>query len=126
MIKSGLWNPKKVMMGAFLLCFFITGIPFWLIPYSNVTVPNSFFGIGIVAVFFTAAALAFRFGFRKGLAVPGLVFPAVLMVRVVVEGVMDPSRHNLWPLALIIVVILGFVVAGTGATLGWLTSKLYR
>ena len=126
MIKSGLWNPKKVMMGAFLLCFFIAGIPFWLIPYSNVTLPNSFFGIGIVAVFFTAAALAFRFGFRKGLTVPGLVFPAVLMIRVVVEGVMEPSRHNLWPLALIIAVILGFVIAGTGATLGWLTSKLYR
>lgn len=126
MIKNCLWNPNKVMMGAFLLCFFIAGIPFWLIPYSNVTVPNSFFGIGIVAVFFTAAVLAFRFGFRKGLAVPALVFPAVLMVRVVVEGVMDPSRHNLWPLALIFVVILGFVVAGTGATLGWLTSRLYR
>ena len=126
MRKNGLWNPKKVMIGAFLLCFFIAGIPFWLIPYSNVTVPNSFFGIGIIAVFSIAAVLAFRFGFRKGLVVPGLVFPAVLMIRVVVEGVMEPSRHNLWPLALIIVVILGFVVAGAGATLGWLTSRLHR
>jgi len=117
---------KKVLFGAFFLCFFVAGIPFWLIPYSKVTVPNSFFGIGAVVVFFMAMVLAFRFGFRKALLVPGLAFPAVLMARVVVEGIMDPSRHNLWPLALIITVLTGLVVAGSGATLGWLASRLLR
>jgi hypothetical protein len=125
-MRSGLWDPKKVMIGAFLLCFIIAGTSFWQIPYSNVTMPNSFFGIGVIVVFAVAAALAFQFSFIKGLLVPGLVFPAVLMVRVIVEGVMEPSRHNLWPLALIIAVILGLVVAGTGATLGWLASRLFR
>ncbi len=126
MRKNGLSSPKKVMIGAFLLCFFIAGIPFWQIPYSNLTVPNSFFGAGIIAVFSIAVVLAFRFGIKKGIVVPGLALPSVLMLRVVVEGVMEPSRHNLWPLALIITVILGFVVAGAGATLGWLASRLLR
>jgi len=122
----GLWIPEKPMIGAFMLCFFAAGIPFWVIPYSNVTVPNSFFGVGIIVVFSAAIVLAFRFGFIKGLLVPGLVFPAVLMIRVIVEGILEPSRHNLWPLALIITVLLGLVVAGTGATLGWLAARLFR
>jgi hypothetical protein len=121
-----MWNSKKVMIGAFLLCFIITGISFWQIPYSNVTLPNSFFGIGVIMVFVVATVLAFQFSFIKGLLVSGLVFPAVLMVRVIVEGIMVPSRHNLWPLALIIAVILGLVVAGTGASLGWLIARLLR
>ena len=109
-----------------MLCFFIVGIPFWNISYSNVTVPNSFYGIGVIVVFSVATALAFRFNFIKGLFVPGLVFPAALMVRVIVEGIIDPSRHNLWPLALIITLILGLAVAGMGATLGWLAARLFR
>ncbi|MGD9659728.1 MAG: hypothetical protein AB7U63_00505 [Porticoccaceae bacterium] len=123
MATNHLWTPKKVKIGAFLLCFFIAGIPFWSIPYTDVTVPNSFFGIGILVAFVAAAVLASRFGFIQGLVNVGSVFPAVLMVRVVVEGIMEPSRHNLWPLALIIAVILGLIVAGAGATLGWLVSR---
>jgi len=123
---SGLWAPKKTMIGAFMLCFFIAGIPFWNTSYSNLSLPNSFFGLGVIAVFSVAAALAFRFNFIKGLLVPGLVFPAVLMVRVVVEGIIDPGRHNLWPFALIIAVILGLIVTGMGATVGWLAARLFR
>lgn len=124
--KSDLWNPQKVMVGSFLLCFFVAGIPVWLIPYSSLNVPDAFYGLGVVTVFFMALILSFRFGIRKGLVVPGLVFPAVLMIRVVVEGIMDPGRHNLWPLALVIVAVLGFAVAGAGAALGWLGARIFR
>lgn len=126
--ESNLWSQQKVTIGAFLLCFFIVGIPFWKIPYSNVSLPNAFFGVGVLAVFVVAALLcvSFRFSFRRGLVVPGAAYPAALMIRVVVEGAMEPSRHNLWPLALIIAVLLGVVVAGSGALLGWLTARLLR
>jgi hypothetical protein len=126
MREIGFWSPKRVISSALLLCFFIAGISFWKIPYSNANVPNSFFGIGVTSVFLTAAVLAFKFGFRKGFIGPALVFPAVLMVRVIVEGIIVPSRHNLWPLALIITVVLSLAVAGTGATLGWLVARLFR
>ena len=49
---------------------------------------------------------------------------AALMLRVVVEGIQDPSRHNLWPLALIIVVVLGVVVAAPGAVVARLLSRV--
>lgn len=126
MNERNLSNPKRITLGASLLCFFISGISFWRIPYSNVTLPDSFYGAGVLVVFATAAALSFRFSFRKGLLLPGLVFPAVLMTRVIAEGVVDPTRHNLWPLALTIAVLLGFAVSGSGATLGWLAAKLFR
>lgn len=126
MRKNSVWTQRKVTLGAFIVCFFIAGIPFWQIPYSNVTVPNAFFGFGTLVVFSMAAALAFRHGFGRGIVFPGLVFPAILMTRVIVEGFLDPTRHNLWPLALIITLLLGFAVAGPGAALGWLVSRLLR
>jgi len=128
MASRTVWSKKQVSIGAFLLCFLVVGVPFWSIPYSKVTVPNSFYGLGVLAVFVAATLLCsrFRFSFRRGLAVPALAFPAALMARVVVEGLMDPSRHNLWPLALIIAMVLGVVVAGSGALLGWLAVRLLR
>lgn len=121
-------SAKKVSIGAFLLCFFIVGVPFWNIPYANVSLPNSFFGIGVTVVFTTSVllSLVFRFSFRRSTAVPALAFPAALMARVVVEATIEPSRHNLWPLALIIAVLMGFVVAGAGALLGWLSARVFR
>lgn len=119
-------HPKPVQIGAFLLCFLAAGIPFWRIPYSEVSVPNAFYGVGVIVVFVAAAVLAYRFGVIEGLRWSGLVLPAVLMARVVVEGVLDPTRHNLWPLALVIALVLGVAVAGAGAALGWLASRLRR
>mgnify|MGYP001038760300 CR=1 FL=1 len=128
MAENIIWTPKKVTLGAFLLCFFLVGIPFWQIPYSRVSVPNSFFGIGALGVFVAATVLCavFEFSFQKGLIVPGLAFPATLMIRVVIEGIMEPGRHNLWPLALIIAALTGLVVGGAGALLGCLMARLFR
>lgn len=126
MKEGNLWFPKKAMIGAFILCFIIAGIPFWQTPYAQLAVPNAFFGIGAIAVFSVAAVLAFRFSFRQGLIIPGLVFPAVLMIRVIVEGLVEPGRHNLWPLALIIAIVAGMLVACAGAVCGWLAGRLFR
>lgn len=123
---SPLFNSKNATKWAFVLVFFVSGASFWQIPYSEVSVPNAFFGISVIAVFLVALFLAFQFGFKKGLIVSGLVLPAVLMARVFVEAILEPTRHNLWPLALMIVLVLGFIVAGAGATLGWLASRLLR
>ena len=119
-------SQKTLTVGVFLCCFLLAGIPFWQIPYSLVTVPNSFFGFGVVVVFAGAAVLAFRLGIAKGVMVGGAVFPAILMARVLVEGIIDPTRHNLWPLALIIAMVLGLIVAGLGAAFGWLGGRLLK
>ena len=120
------YSPKTLPLGVFLCCFLLAGLPFWQIPYSSVTVPNSFFGFGVVVVFAGAAVLGFRLGVAKGVMVGAAVFPAVLMARVLVEGIMEPTRHNLWPLALIIAMVLGLIVAGLGAAVGRLAGRLLK
>jgi len=111
-------DARSALIGAFLLGFAVAGIPFWRIPYSALVVPDAFYGIGVGVVFVAAAVLAYRHGALKGLLCAALVLPAVLMARVIVESVLDPTRHNLWPLALAIVLVLGLVVAGAGAACG--------
>ena len=66
-----------------------------------------------------------RAGFGMSLLVPGLALPAVLMALVVVEVAIDPPHHNLWPLALAIVLAMGLAAAGAGALAGWLLSPLW-
>lgn len=119
-------DARPALIGTFLLGFLVAGLPFWRIPYSELTVPDAFYGIGVIVVFVVAAVLACRYGALKGLLCAALVLPAVLMARVIVEGVLEPTRHNLWPLALIIALVLGFAVAGVGAACGWLASRLLR
>ncbi len=115
---------RLFLPAVFVLGFLVVGLPFWLIPYSSVTVPNSFFGLGAATVFVLAAFLGFRVGFWKGLLVAGAVMPSVLMCRVVVEALIEPTRHNLWPLALMIVVVMALALAGIGALLGWVVAKV--
>lgn len=121
-------DSRKLLGGAFVLCFFAVGIPFWQIPYSQVNVPNAFYGIGLVLLFTVAVLLRAMSvaSFRNSFLVPGLAPAAALMVRVIVEGVMDPSRHNLWPVVLVIVLVLGFAVAGGGALAGALLARVWR
>lgn len=120
-------GSRRALAGAFVLCLLVAGIPFWRIPYSEVNVPDAFYGIGLLAVFAFAALLraSGRAGFGKSLLIPGLVLPAVLMVRVIVEGVIDPTRHNLWPLVVVIVLVMGFAASGSGALVGWLLTPLW-
>lgn len=124
--KARKWD--RISIGAFLLCFFTAGIPFWRTPYAEVNLPNAFYGVSSVAVFVTGALLAtvFRFSFQRSLAVSALVFPAVLLARVLVEASLEPSLHNLWPLALAIAAVFGFITGGAGALLGWLLARVFR
>lgn len=115
---------RPALIGGFLLSFVVAGIPVWRVPYSALTVPDAFYGLSVVVVFVAAVVLVFRHGVLQGLLCAALILPAVLMARVIVEGLLDPTRHNLWPVALIIALVLGFAVAGAGASCGWLVSRL--
>lgn len=115
---------RWALIGAFLLSFVAAGIPVWRLPYSVLTVPDAFYGFSLVVVFVAAVVLVFRHGVLQGLLCGTLILPSVLMARVIVDGLLDPTRHNLWPLALIIALVLGFAVAGAGASCGWLASRL--
>ena len=117
---------KPIQSAVFLGCLLVVGVPFWRIPYDSVNVSDAFYGQGLAVLAIAPLVLAWfaRTGFARSLLIPALAPAAALLLRVIVEGIQDPSRHNLWPLALIIVLVLGVVVAAPGAVLSRLLSRV--
>ncbi|QGU32303.1 hypothetical protein E6P07_04435 [Thermochromatium tepidum ATCC 43061] len=114
------------LSAAFLVGMLSVGIPVWLMPYSKLNVPSALYGAGLVVVFILAALLrASGFStFSRTLHVLSASVPAALMARIVVEGAMDPTKHNLWPLAIIISAVVGYAATAPGVILGQLIYRL--
>ena len=107
---------------AFLAAFVAVGLPYWLIPYHQVNLPNALLTAGVVVV--PLAALVLRlFGAARtwlAMAIAGAAVPAAVMARVLVDCVRDPTAHNLWPFELVIACFVGFGPGLAGALLGQL------
>ncbi len=116
------WQP------GFALAFFTVGVPYWLVPYNKLNLPDALLGAGLVVVF--AAALAARLysgkSFMRVVMVMGAAVPTVVMMRVVIDGVRDATSHNLWPLEVIIAIFVGGAVALMGALAGSVMLWLLR
>lgn len=117
------WQP------GFALAFFAVGVPYWLIPYNRLNLPDALLGVELLVVFAVAALARMYSGksFLRVAMVMGSAVPAVVMARVVVDGVLDYSDHNLWPFEVVIAILVGGAVAVTGALAGsmlpWLSRK---
>src|SRR5690606_10986090 len=118
-------TEKRILALAFAAGFLAVGIPFWPIPYSHVGLPNDIWGWGLVALVVLAflCRVAADTGFWRAALVVGSSVPAAVFARVVVEGIRDPSSHNLWPLELILSAGPGFLAAGAGALAGGLLVR---
>jgi len=114
------------LSAAFVISLLGVGISFWQIPYSKLNVPDALYGPGLVVVFILALLLrVFAVApFLKVMNVLAASVPAAVVVRVIVEGIMDPTKHNLWPLVVIISTMVGYAVAAPGAILGHLFGRL--
>lgn len=121
-------NHPSWLRAAFILSFLSAGIPYWLIPYRHVDLPSALIGPGLLVIGMAAlllqAATAARFW--KTVRTLGWALAAAVLARVIVEGLRDPSSHNLWPFELIIALLLGFACALAGALLGHLVARLRR
>ena len=116
------WQP------GFTAAFFTVGVPYWLTPYNKVNLPDSVLGAGLLVVI-AAAALARVYSgrpFWRVVAIMGSVVPAVVMARVVVDGLRDSTSHNLWPFEVVIAVSVGGMAALVGTLLGSLVLLLSR
>lgn len=111
---------------AFLAAFVAVGVPYWLIPYRQVNLPNALLTAGLVAVPLAALLLRWFGAAHVWLAtvVAGSAVPAVVMARVIVDCVQDPTAHNLWPFEVVIACVLGFASALVGALAGKLIDLL--
>lgn len=111
---------------AFLLSFLGAGIPFWLIPYHQVILPSALISPGLVVIVITALVLrsALITPFWKTVRLMGSSLAAAVLARVLVEGIRDPSSHNLWPFEVAIALVLGFSCSLAGAAIGSLIARL--
>ncbi len=117
------WQP------GFALAFFAVGVPYWLIPYKKLNLPDALLGAELVVVFVVAALARMYSGksFMRVVMVMGSAVPAVVMARVVADGILDYSAHNLWPFEVVIAILVGGAVAVAGTLAGsvvlWLSRK---
>ena len=123
--------PKKnifYLLSALVVCFLVMGIPYWLIPYSSLSLPNALYDIGLALV--VAGALAFHvsgLGFLQSAVSFGCIAPAVVATRIILDTARDGSTHNLFPFEIAIAVFVGFVAAAFGAVIGMVIRRLlYR
>jgi hypothetical protein len=116
---------RWVVSAGFGVSLAVVGIPYWMIPYREVSLPDTLLGPALLSVVAAgAAARALQAAsWRKAVAIIGAAAPAAVMLRVIVECAIDPTAHNLWPFELAIAAVIGFTCAAAGATLGQLLAR---
>ena len=104
----------------------LIGIPFWRQPYNadylgDLALQLGFVGLAAVTAVLAASGTArLQPIFWTTLA----VFPAAVMIRVVVETASDPTDHNLWPFELIFAAVFSLIAVVPGLVIGVLVRRL--
>ncbi len=116
------WAP------AFFVAFFAVGISYWQIPYAKLSLPDSLIGMGLLVVSVVAGVTR---AFAKSRLLPvifvvGAAVPCAVFARVVVDGMRDPTSHNLWPIELVIAAVVGLIASSAGALIGSVPALLSR
>lgn len=121
------WVKCYGLKAAFAIGVLSIGIPFWLMPYNKINVPDALYGPGLAIVFLLALLLraAGITTFLRTLNVMAATVPAAVMARVIVEGfLMDPKKHNLWPLVIVIAAVVGYLTIAPGVVIGHVICRL--
>ncbi len=121
---------REPMSGAFVgtvaAAFLAAGIPWWLAPYNRFTFSTPLAIVGFLAFVGIAAAAAgwSRLGLAGATFAAGGAVPGAVMARVVVDGLRDPTSHNLWPFEIVLAAAFGFVVAFLAGLSGRLLRRM--
>lgn len=117
--------PRSLIL-SFAVSFFATGIPYWLIPYREVNLPNALISPGLFIL--CIAALLLRFyniaSFWKITGIITATIPGIVIFRLLFEVLQDPTSHNLWPFEVIIAIIVGIACTLPGTLAGHLLAKI--
>jgi hypothetical protein len=124
------YNPNSILVlsVSFVGCFLAIGIPYWALPYSQVSLPNTLYGLGLILLFALSAAIRFTAsaGTVATIATMAASVAGVVMARVAVDTAADPTSHNLWPFELVIAAFVGIFAAAVGALSGWFVRWLIQ
>lgn len=119
---------RLILWGGFCAAVLSLGLKYWLIPYGTLNLPEALVGpaLGVIALGSVAAVALGAAKFWRAVLVFGSAAPTTVMLRVIVECIADPSRHNLWPFELVIAYGVGLPWAAGGAIVGWGLAWLRR
>jgi hypothetical protein len=123
MIVRTTWIPAF----GFMVSALAVGVPYFLIPYSELNLPDALYGPGLCMLVATAA-LTVGCGattFWKGVAIVSASAPAAILLRVGMDTTADSTSHNLWPFEIVIGSIVSAPCAFAGALIGWIVAKLH-
>ncbi|WP_454828187.1 hypothetical protein [Pseudoxanthomonas wuyuanensis] len=112
-------SPAWLAIG-FAIALVGVGFPYWQLAYPRISLPDSLYGPGLVAVVVVALMLR-AFGvarFWKVWLIIAATVPAAVAIRVATDAASDPGSHNLWPFELLIAAALGLAASLTGTLLG--------
>jgi hypothetical protein len=120
-------RPNRLLIG-FLVSALAVGMPYWVTPYGRLTLPDALMGPGLLVVGLAACLLRSHGAARfwKVTLVPASSVPAVVLSRVLADGLRDPTSHNLWPLEFLIATGVGIVSALVGAVAGSVIAHCTR
>ena len=113
-------RTSTIRLAAFVAAFFAIGIPYWQIEYAKVQLPNSLVEPQLLVVVL-AALVVRRFtgtSIWNATSLAGVAVPCAVAARVIVEGIKDPTSHNLWPFEIVLAFGVGLIAAAVGALLG--------
>ena len=113
------------LVGAFALCFFAGGAIWWTGSYLDY-VNSGFRWETLPLLAGVALFLSWIIGVRivaSAMAV-GSAFPAIVFARVVLDGLEDPTSHNLWPFAVVMAFGLGMIMTFPFAAFGTLLRRV--
>lgn len=119
---------RRILWGGFFAAVLSLGLVYWRIPYGSVNLPNALLS-PVLAITGIACAIALWMRaakFWRGVFILGSAAPTTVMIRVVVECIADPTRHNLWPFEVIIAYGVGLPCALAGAVIGWVMAWLWH
>ena len=106
--------PQIWLPVASILSFFAVGVPYWMIPYNKLNLPNALITPGLFAVVFAALMLR-AYGvasFWKVTGIVGASVPAAVLARVIWDGAHDPTSHNLWPFEILQFGLVALAIIG--------------
>ncbi len=117
-------RDRLVLAAAFLASLLAVGLPYWRIPYRELSLPSDIWGYPLLLVAGLAglAIIVSAGGFWRTTLVVSASVPAAVMARVVYDVVSDSTSHNLWPIELVLAAGPGFIAAFAGASIGWLLT----
>jgi hypothetical protein len=119
-------SNRLIVWGGFSAAVLALGLKYWLLPYGAFNLPGALVGPGLVVTGIASAA-AGGLGaakFLSGAIIFGSAAPTVVMIRVIIDCIPDPTRHNLWPFEVAIAYGVGLPWALGGAVIGWCLAWL--